>query len=218
MNSNYMYRSAQSAIGLMVCAFGTYLSIRANIGLAPWDAFSVGVSNLLGCSYGTVVVITGIVVLLSDIVLREKIGIGTLLDIAIVGKCVDLYTWLDFVPRQQQFFPGAAMLILSQLILAFGIYVYMRPGLCCGPRDALMLGIGKRVKRVPIGAVRAGMEGVVLAAGFLLGAKVGLGTVIAVFGLGLCIQLVFGIVRFDAEGIEHEGFADMLQKNLPEPL
>ena len=206
----YGLRTVKAALGLAICAFGTYLSIRANIGLAPWDAFSIGVSNISGVSYGTVVVVTGLIVLIADIVMKEKLGVGTLLDIAIVGKTVDFYTWMDLVPQQHNLALGLPMMVAAQFILAFGIYIYMSAGLSCGPRDALMIGIGKRLSRIPVGAVRTMMEAVVLLVGWLLGAKIGIGTVVAVFGLGICLQIVFNAAKFDAEAVEHDGFVEML--------
>lgn len=210
MERQYGSRSAKAAAGLVLCAVATYLSIQSGIGLAPWDAFSSGVSNLTGLSYGTVVVITGCVVLLVDILMKEKMGIGTLLDIAIVGKTVDFCMWTGLVPRHENLAGGILMMIAAQFVLAFGIYIYMSAALGCGPRDALMMGIGKRLRRISVGAVRSLMEGAVLLIGWFLGAKVGIGTVIAVFGLGICIQIVFGIAGFNAKTVKHDGFVEML--------
>lgn len=198
-------------VGLVICSFGTYLSIRADIGLAPWDAFSMGVSNALNLPYGTIVAATGCVVLLVDLVMKEKIGLGTVLDIAIVGKSIDFFLWLDPVAGDYGLGGGVAAMALAQLAMAFGIYVYMSAALSCGPRDALMMGIGKRLKKLPVGVVRSLIEGVALAMGWMLHAKVGIGTIMAVFGLGICIQIVFSLAKFDAKAIEHLGFAEMLQ-------
>lgn len=84
-------------------------------------------------------------------------------------------------------------------------------GLGCGPRDALMVALGKRFSKAPIGLVRGLLEGSVLLIGWLLGAKVGLGTVIAVFGIGIIIEYTFKLFRFDVKGVQHENLLDTIR-------
>ena len=89
-----------------------------------------------------------------------------------------------------------------------GSYYYIGAALGCGPRDALMVALGKRLKKTPIGLVRMLIEGTALLIGWALGAKVGLGTVISVFGMGTILQVTFQILKFDVKDITHEGLGD----------
>ena len=204
MEASYLNRIFRVTIGQFFYAIGSYLSIQANIGLAPWAAFSMGVTYYLPLSYGDVIIVSGLVILAIDLLLRERIGLGTLLDIFLMGKFVDLFQYLGFVPLIENFFIGVVVLLVGQFSIALGTYFYVGAGMCCGPRDALMVALGKRLKRFPIGLVRGLIEGTALLLGWLMGAKVGLGTVIAVFGISLILDITFRALRFDVTAVVHE--------------
>lgn len=202
---NYIKRTGKLLFGLFIYSLGLTLSIQANVGLAPWDAFSIGVSNLTGISYGNVSILTGLVILVVAAgYLKEKIGFGTLLNTVLIGIFVDLFQTIKIIPLMSNFFLGVIMLLLGQFTVSFATYFYIRPGLGCGPRDTLMVALGKRFKNIPIGAIRGMIEGTVLIIGFILGAKVGIGTVIAVFGISFILQNTFKLLKFDIKAVIHE--------------
>ncbi len=187
-------RIAELLLGLFLAALGSYFSIRANIGLAPWEAFSTGIADLTGITYGNVVVLTGFLFVLLDWWLGEKIGVGTLLNAICIGKFVDLFQYLGLVPLLQNHLSGFGLLLLGQVLIALGTPCYMRAGMGCGPRDSLMVALGRKLPGLPIGAIRWLIEGIALLTGWLLGAKVGLGTVVAVISIGPILQAVFLLV------------------------
>lgn len=197
--------------GLFLAALGSYFSIQANVGLAPWEAFSTGIANVTGGSYGNVVVLTGFLFILLDWRLGEKIGVGTLLNAICIGKFVDLFQHIGLVPWLQDMWAGFGLLLLGQVLIAIGSFYYMRAGLGCGPRDSLMVALGRRFPSVPIGAIRWLIEGSALLIGWLLGAKVGLGTVVAVISIGPILQVTFYLFAFNATKVEHEGVFDMVR-------
>lgn len=208
---NYIKRTAKVMFGLILYSIGLLFSINANIGLAPWDAFGIGVSNLTGISYGNVSILTGIVILCSVVLLKEKIGIGTVLNTVLIGVFVDILLSLNILPKMTNFFAGLLVMVIGQIIVSFASYFYISPGMGCGPRDTLMVALGKRFPTVPIGAIRGLIEGTVLIIGFLLGAKVGIGTVIAVFGISFIMQTTFKYLKFDIKGVVHESLFDSLK-------
>lgn len=208
MEHQYPRRLGRLLFGLVLFSVGGYLSIQANVGLAPWSAFSMGVSGRTGLLYGDVSVITSFVILAVDLCLKEKIGVGTLLDAVLIGKLTDLLLALELMPKMENFWAGVAVLLLGQVVTAVGSYYYIGAALGCGPRDALMVALGKRLKKTPIGLVRMLIEGTALLIGWALGAKVGLGTVISVFGMGTILQVTFQILKFDVKDITHEGLSD----------
>lgn len=208
MLQSYVKRFARLIGGLSLYAVGIYFSIQANIGLAPWEAFSMGLSYLTNLSFGNVVLLTGVLIIVIDFFLGEKIGFGTILNAIFIGKFVDLIAYFDPIPQLQNFLGGVGLLLLGQVIIAFASFFYIGAALGCGPRDALMVALCKRFPKIPVGVIRASLEGSVLLVGWLLGAKVGLGTVIAVFGIGLIIQWVFRLLHFDVKIVQHENFAD----------
>lgn len=204
--------------GLFLYGLGIYCIIQANIGLAPWEAFNTGCSEVLGMSYGNFVLLSGLVILFIDALLKEKIGIGTVLNAILVGKFVDLLQFIGLMPRLNNFYLGIAVLLLGQFCICFGSYLYISAGLGSGPRDSLMVAIGKRLPKVPIGFIRGLIEGTVLLIGWLLGAKVGLGTAIAVLSIGLIMQLTFSVMRFQVRDVRHESIADtLLSLRKPQP-
>lgn len=208
MDHQYPKRMGRLLFGLFLFAVGGYLAIQANVGLAPWSAFSMGVSGKTGLLYGDVSVLTSFVILAMDLCLKEKIGVGTLLDAVLIGKLTDLFLALELMPMMENFWAGVAVLLLGQVVTAIGSYYYIGAALGCGPRDTLMVALGKRLVRTPIGLVRMLIEGTALLIGWLLGAKVGLGTVISVFGMGAILQVTFQILKFDVKDITHESLWD----------
>ena len=120
------------------------------------------------------------------------------------GATADLLRGSGLVPVMTSFPAGVVMLLCGQLLLAVGSYFYISAALSCGPRDALMVALCKRFPRTPVGVIRFFIEGGALLTGWLCGAKVGIGTLIAVFGISFLIQAVFAIMKFDVSTVEHE--------------
>ena len=201
--------SAMAVLGLMLFGFGVHLTIQANIGVAPWDTFNLGVSKTFGILYGTASVIVSFTIIAIDLLLRERIGIGTVLDAIVVGKTVDLLNFIDIIPSIEGNMPvSIAMMITGLFIMGLAQVVYMKAGLCCGPRDSLMLAINRRLKKLPVGAVSVLMMVIVLFAGWRLGGPIGIGTIICTFGIGAFMQLAFTVTRFEPKNVKHTGFVD----------
>ena len=110
----------KSALGLFIFAIGVYLTIQANIGLAPWDCLSMGVSAKVGYSYGIVHTVISIIILIIDILLKEKIGYGTILDALLVGNYVDWIGYLKLVPVSDNVAVSCAMVVIGLLIMGYG--------------------------------------------------------------------------------------------------
>ena len=194
----------KSALGLFIFSIGVYLTIQANIGLAPWDCLSMGVSARVGYSYGIVHTVISIIILIIDILLKEKIGYGTILDALLVGNYVDWIGYLKLVPVSDNVAVSCAMVIIGLLIMGYGQYFYMDAAQGCGPRDSLLIALGKRFPRTPIGVVQTFMVGIALLIGWLLGGPVGIGTIISVFGMGSALQLVCKIMHFEPRDVVHK--------------
>ena len=204
----------RTAFGLFVFAFGTYLTICGNIGLAPWDALSMGVSYHTPLSYGIVHTIISIVLLVLDLLMKEKIGYGSVLDALLVGNFVDLFTRLHLLKTQERFVSGILFIFVGMLLMAWGQFFYMSAGHGCGPRDSFLVGVGRRFSKVPIGVVNVGILCVVLVLSLLLGAPIGLGTVIAAFGEGTAMQIVFRLLRFEPRHVRHRNLWETTQRIL----
>ena len=200
-----------AAASLFVNGFGVYLTIQANIGAGPWDVLNLGLSRSLGILYGTASIAVSLSILLIDILLKEPIGIAMFIDAVVVGKSVDFFNWIHAVPACQSLWTGIPVMVAGLFILAYTQYTYMIASLGCGPRDTLLVGLAKRVKRVPIGAVSIALLSTATLAGWLLGGPVGIGTLLCAFGTGPIMQLAFTTVRFDATGIRHQRLMDSMK-------
>lgn len=208
----YIKKSIKLIIGLFTYALGLVLCIHADIGLAPWDAFGIGISNVTGISYGNVSIITGILILIALVLFfKEKIGFSTILNTILIGVFADLIRSLNIVPYMTNFFTGLLMLITGQIIVCISTYAYISVGMGAGPRDSLMVALGKKFPTIPIGIIRGSIEGTVLLIGWILGAKVGLGTVVYVFSIGFVLQNTFKLLRFDVKSVIHESVLDTMK-------
>lgn len=207
----YSVRLVRLIFGLFLFALGSFLTIQANIGLASWEAFSMGIANLTGQTYGNILIISGVVILGVDVLLKEKVGFGTILNTILIGVFVDMIQAFELIPQMHGFLSGVVMLLLGQVSICIGSFFYIGASMGCGPRDALMVALGKRLPNVPIGIVRGCIEGAVLLIGWLLGAKVGIGTVISVFGISFILETTFKLLHFDVTNVEHESVVETVK-------
>ncbi|MCR4739592.1 MAG: hypothetical protein K5886_04940 [Lachnospiraceae bacterium] len=201
-------------IGLFVFAFGVHLTIFANIGLAPWDCLGMGISFHTPLNYGLSMTLIALIVLGIDLVLKEKIGYGTIIDALLTGNFVQFFNSFNPFPLNDSLWPGIGIMIAGFVFMALGMAVYMKSGQCCGPRDAMLVGLGKRMKKIPIGIVEIILWAVVLLIGWLLGGPVGIGTVISTFGAGIVMQLVYSVIRFEPREVKHRDVIEISKELL----
>ena len=201
----------QIAAGLLVFSFGVHLTIFANIGLAPWDCLGMGIANHTPLNYGLSMTLIALVVLGIDLLLRERIGFGTIIDALLTGNFVQMFGDLNPLPENGNIWLGILLMLIGFVFMALGMWIYMSAEQCCGPRDSLLVGLGKRLPGLPIGVVEVLLWAMVLLAGWLLGGPVGIGTLISTFGAGLVMQLVYWLIRFEPRNLHHRSVADTLQ-------
>ena len=155
--------------------------VRADLGLSPWQVFHQGVAENTGVAIGTVTIIVGFVVLLGWIPLRERFGLGTVLNVALIGNVLNVSLLL--LPDDLGTLPVRWLSMFGGVVLiGLGSGLYIGAAMGPGPRDGLMTGLARR--GIPIGVVRTGLELSVLVIGWLLGGTVGAGTVAFAVGIG----------------------------------
>jgi uncharacterized membrane protein YczE len=203
-----VWRGVATIPGLAVCAFGIWMTLQADIGLGPWDALTMGLANRFGTTYGTFSITIALVVLVSDVFLHECIGIGTVLNCFLIGSFVDVYNAIGLSAETDSLILRVLLMIGGMFVLGFGQYLYMKVGLGCGPRDSLVVGLGRYVPKVPIGAVNIAVLAAVLLIAWLLNGPIGFGTLLFAFGSGVAMQIVFRIVHFEPRDVVHQ---DLLQ-------
>ena len=166
--------------GILILGFGVTLIIQARLGVSPYDVLHQGLAELTGLSFGVVVVLLGVLILLLWIPLGQRFGVGTLINTVTVGFVVN--AGLELIDAPDDLVLRWAMLLVGIVITALGMGLYIGAGLGPGPRDGLMTGIS--AKGAPLWLVRTLLELLALAIGWALGGDVGIGTVLFAFGIG----------------------------------
>jgi len=176
--------------GTSLIGIGISLNYLANLGLGPWGASHDGLSKTLGISYGRTIIITGVAVMLLWIPLKQKPGIGTIIDIFLVGIVADLII-LNF-KLSDSIFLSLALITFGIILIGAGTAIYVGADLGAGPRDGVMVGL--ETIGFKIGTARNLIELFAFLTGWLLGGLVGYVTILFVIGIGPVVQIVLPYV------------------------
>jgi len=177
-------RFTQVTGGVVLFGVGHALMVESRLGLNPWQVFHEGVARRTGLTMGMVTIATGLLVLAAWVPLDERIGIGTALNVALIGPTLDLTLWL--LPTPDLVLTRWVWLVAGILLTGVATGVYIGAGLGPGPRDGLMTGLARR--GITIRRVRTFIEVIVLALGWFLGGTVGVGTVLFALAIGPIVQ------------------------------
>lgn len=211
----YIKRVFWVVVGLALSAYGIGMTIYADLGLAPWDVFNQGVSLQLQKHFGidimmgTVSQITCIFIIGIVLLLKEPIGVSTILDTILFGGFLNFFMKHNLLPSTEIYIMRFVLLGAGFIVWGIGVYMYMQPQLGAGPRDSLMVALAKR--NVSVSVARNSTELFALAVGWLCGGKVGIGTVISVFFIGYVLQIIFNIVKFDATKVKNESLFETVK-------
>ncbi|MEQ4453380.1 YitT family protein [Kosakonia sp. YIM B13605] len=179
-------RLIQLYIGLVLYGVSTAMFVRADLGADPWNVFHLGVMNLLSLDIGTVMIVTGALVLLLWIPLRQRPGLGTISNVIVLGLAADAA--LSLMPVLDSLVARGTLLVCAVAVNAIATGMYIGAGFGAGPRDGLMTGIHARTGW-SVRTIRTAIEVSVLFIGWLLGGTVGVGTVVYALAIGPLIQL-----------------------------
>ncbi|MFF9374873.1 YitT family protein [Streptomyces griseoluteus] len=179
-------RVLQLLVGLAGYGAAVMTLVRSGLGAAGWNVLTEGTATTLGISFGWATNLISLSVLLAWIPLRELPGLGTLLNVAVVGFAADATAVV--LPSPQGTFTGIAYLVVGLVALAFFDALYLGAQFGSGPRDGIMTGL-VRLTRLPVAAVRTGIDVAVAGAGWLLGGTVGAGTVLVALCTGPLVGL-----------------------------
>ena len=172
--------------GLTLFGLGEGLLIVSLSGASPWSVLAQGISLNVNYSIGVITFIISVIVLIMWIPLKQKPGIGTILNALIIAGMIDLC--INFVPSPESYISQIILAIVAVLTVGIGGGIYLVANLGPGPRDGLMIGLQK-VSNLPIATVRAFIEISVVSFGWYLGGTVGIGTLLFAFGIGPAVAL-----------------------------
>ena len=181
-------------IGLILFGLGETMLIAANVGVSPWTVLAQGISIKTGYSIGISTFFVSIGVLILWIPLKQKPGIGTILNTIIISIILDVS--LPYLPTPESFFLQALQVFIGVIIVGLGSGFYLISNLGPGSRDGLMTGLQKKTN-LPIALIRATIEVSAVVFGFYLGGVVGIGTLVFAFGIGPAVSAgLFFVSRF----------------------
>ena len=182
-------------LGLVVFGLGIALMARAGAGLGPWEALHQGIQFRTGIPMGTVSILLGLPILALWWPLGERPGLGTLLNVVLIGTAINFGN--SVIPSPEPQLARLAMMLCGVLVIGLGSGLYLAADLGPGPRDGLMTGVHHRFGW-SIRRARTTIEVSVLVVAWLLGGTIGLGTIVFAFGIGPIVQIMLGI--FDPAG------------------
>ncbi len=182
--ANLGRRFAQLLVGLSLFGIGIGLMLQSGLGLSPWDVLHQGLAERFGLTVGIWSIIVSFVVLVAWLPLRERYGVGTLLNAVLIGVMIDVTAAV--VPVAETNLVGGALLTMGISVVGFGSGLYIGANLGPGPRDGLMTAISRRGPSVRL--TRSVLEVTALVAGWLMGGTVGIGTVAFAFLIGPIVQ------------------------------
>jgi uncharacterized membrane protein YczE len=175
-------RVHQLFAGLVLYGMSMAFMVESGLGLNPWDVFHQGLSESTGISFGWVVFLVGIPVLLLWIPLRQKPGFGTIANLVVIGFVVD--GTLAILRPGESIAMRITLLVTGILLNGVATGLYIGSNLGTGPRDGLMTGLVSRFPRLSIRLVRTSIELLILGIGFLLGGTIGVGTIAYALAIG----------------------------------
>lgn len=188
-------RVAQLVIGIVISAVGISATVRARLGVGPWDVLHQGIARHTGIAFGQVGILVGLALLLLWIPLHQRVGVGTILNVVMIGALIDLL--LDHWSGTDTLATRWALLVGGIVVSGIGFGTYLGANLGAGPRDGIMTAIAQR--GLSIRLARTTLELSALGLGWLLGGNVGVGTVLFAVGVGPVIQATLHRTRVAPE-------------------
>jgi uncharacterized membrane protein YczE len=181
---NLRRRITQLLAGLVLFGVGIALMLQSGLGLPPWDVLHQGLTTQFGLTVGVWSIIVSFVVLVGWLPLRERYGVGTVLNAVVIGVVIDI--GVLFIPEPGTVWLDSLMLVVGILAIGLASGMYIGANLGPGPRDGLMTAVARR--GVSIRATRWGLEIAVLITGILLGGTFGVGTIAFALFIGPLVQ------------------------------
>ncbi|MGF6906785.1 YczE/YyaS/YitT family protein [Fusobacterium sp. PH5-44] len=196
-------------IGFFLCALGLVTTINSNIGVSPWDVFHIGFSDTINITIGQASIVTGAIIILLNVLLKQTLGIATVANMVFIGLFTDIVIYLDFIPKilNNNWFIKIIMMLLGLALFSYGTFLYIIQGKGCGPRDGLMQILHQKTN-ISIGVIKNLIDIVAMVIGYILGGPIGIGTFIYALTIGFFIQFFFKIHKVDLKKVTHSTFKE----------
>ena len=199
--------------GFLLLASGIYLTKIANLGLAPWGVFHDGLDQATNqtIGFGFLTLIVGAVLLIISVLfLKTKPGVGTFLNILIIGPTIEL---LQYIHDEEisTLYIQVLVFLAGLVIMSFGRSLYISAEYGQGPRDGIFVGLA-RITPLEVKYIKPLIELIVFVTGWILGGAVGAGTVIIVLVSGYLVQLFFKMLGYNPKTSKQRLFFNFKKK------
>lgn len=194
--------------GFFLFALAILLALYSNLGMSPWDVFHMGIVKNSFLTLGQTSQIVGFIIIMLSIFLGVVPGIGSVLNMIFIGMFIDLINSTGLLVTPESMLGKIILLLSAIFIMGIASYFYLQVELGAGPRDGLMEGLVKKLKK-PVWLIRGSIEITVLLIGFFLGGPVGMGTILLALGIGPSVQFAFKIGKYDSKTSHHMNFVDL---------
>ena len=192
MNKLVLNRWLQYFFGMTVLGLGIGISVQCNLGLGPWGVFHEGLSKKLNITYGLALIVTGLVVLFLWIPLKQKVNIGTVINILWLGMVVDLA--MKSINPPESLYLKITGVAIAIFLIGAGTSIYVGAGISTGPRDGVMVGLEQR--GLKIGVARTIIELFALSCGWIMGGTIGYASPFMALLIGPTVQIILPYVDF----------------------
>jgi uncharacterized membrane protein YczE len=202
-----LLRISRLFLGLFLYATGIVMTINSNLGLGPWDVFHQGLSKTIGITMGQASISMGVIIVVINYFVGEKLGWGTLCNMLFIGIFMDFLMFNNLIPIYKNTILQVVMMLGGMFVIGLASYFYIGAGLGSGPRDGLMVMLTKKTGK-SVRFIRNCIEVTVLIAGYFLGGFVGVGTIIIALSIGYFVQLAFKLFKFNVKTVTHRYLED----------
>lgn len=175
--------------------FAISMQIDTNIGLAPWGVFHQGISQTTGLPFGFTTQLVGIIIVIITLLLKVYPGIGTILNVILIGFFVDLFQKNNWTEFSDNIVVRIILANIAAIMIGYASYLYIKQSVGVGPRDGLFIALID-ITKWRVGYVRVLIEGSVFVIGFILGGSIGIGTLIAVFLGPIYMDVIFNFFNY----------------------
>lgn len=173
-------------IGLIIVSLGIVLTVKAQLGLSPWNVFHMGLTKHFAITLGQASQITGLVIIIiSFLIAKIKPTTATVINMFLVGFLIDLI--MPFISEPQHIVMRYLYLVCGVVVFSFGVGVYISGECGTGPRDSLMMALNKKLQ-YRLAWIRNSIEFAVLVIGYLLGGPIGIGTILVALAVGPIVE------------------------------
>jgi uncharacterized membrane protein YczE len=200
-------------LGLFLFSLGIVMTVNARLGLAPWDVLHQGISHQTILTMGQASIGVGLIIIVLNFAFKEKIGIGTILNMVVIGLFIDFLMLNKLLPEPAGLPAKLALLFGGMVVISIASFLYIGAGLGAGPRDGLMVALHRKSGK-SLRFTRNFIEITALIIGFFLGGTVGVGTVVLSLGQGFVIQFIFKLCKFDVKTVKHNYIDDNIRNAL----